>query len=60
MAVSLLTRGIASSLSPAFAAALALITIQVGIGLLYKASQTGGQYVWIGLDLVFAHGLTRT
>jgi hypothetical protein len=33
------------SLSPAYAAALALIAIQVSIGLLYKASQTNGKCV---------------
>ena len=31
-------------LSPAYAAALALIFIQVSIGLIYKASQTNGKY----------------
>jgi len=36
-------RGLVNSLSPAYAAALALICIQVGIGLVYKASQTGGK-----------------
>jgi hypothetical protein len=34
-------------LSPAYAAALALIVIQVSIGLLYKAAQTNGKYVKI-------------
>ena len=34
-----------SILSPAYAAALALIVIQVSIGLLYKAAQTNGKYV---------------
>ena len=34
-----------SILSPAYAAALALIFIQVSIGLIYKASQTDGKYV---------------
>jgi hypothetical protein len=33
-----------SILSPAYAAALALIIIQVSIGLLYKAAQTNGKY----------------
>ena len=44
-------KGIMSSLSsatlrinPAYAAALALIIIQVGIGILFKASQTDGKY----------------
>jgi hypothetical protein len=36
-------KGVVNSLSPAYAAALALICIQVGIGLVYKASQTGGK-----------------
>jgi hypothetical protein len=36
---------VVSTLSPAYAAALALIAIQVSIGLLYKASQTNGKYV---------------
>jgi hypothetical protein len=35
----------ARSLSPAYAAALALIFIQVSIGLLYKAAQTNGKQV---------------
>ncbi|KAF2668334.1 hypothetical protein BT63DRAFT_425654 [Microthyrium microscopicum] len=33
-----------SSLSPAYAAALALVCIQVGIGIMYKAAQSGGKY----------------
>jgi len=33
-----------STLSPAYLAALALIAIQVGIGILYKAAQSGGKY----------------
>jgi hypothetical protein len=32
-----------SILSPAYAAALALVVIQVSIGLLYKAAQTNGK-----------------
>lgn len=36
-----------AGLSPAYAAALALIIIQVSIGLLYKAAQTNGKYVAI-------------
>jgi hypothetical protein len=32
-------------INPAYAAALALIAIQVSIGILFKAVQTGGQYV---------------
>lgn len=31
--------------NPAYAAALALVVIQVSIGILFKAVQTGGQYV---------------
>jgi hypothetical protein len=35
-----------SILSPAYAAALALVIIQVSIGLLYKAAQTNGKYAF--------------
>ena len=36
-------KALVNILSPAYAAALALIAIQVSIGLLYKASQTNGK-----------------
>ncbi|KAF2395650.1 hypothetical protein EJ06DRAFT_484915 [Trichodelitschia bisporula] len=39
-------KALVSSLSPAYAAALALVAIQVSIGLLYKASQTNGRYAF--------------
>jgi hypothetical protein len=39
------TFSVLSKLNTAYAAALALIIIQVSIGILYKAAQTSGKYV---------------